>query len=72
MFQFALKSEDKNELLGKSVLMCNINIWIVLPAPVALLFLVLFLMEEGVHRGKCIGPTEVIMQPWVKGAPRLN
>ena len=60
MFQFALKSEDKNELLGKSVLMCNINIWIVLPAPVALLFLVLFLMEEGVHKAEVPWATEAI------------
>ena len=63
MFQFALKSEDKNELLEKNVLRCNINVWIALPAPLQNIIFSTFLMEEGVHRGKCLGPTEVIMQP---------
>lgn len=45
-FQFALKSEDKNELLEKNVLMCNINVWIALPAPLQNIIFSTFLMEE--------------------------
>ena len=52
--------------------MCNINIWIVLPALLQNIIFSTFLMEEGIRKGKCLGPTEVITQPWVEGAPNLN